>query len=780
MATSSIQFSGLISGLDTSSIVEKLMEVEKQPLKRLEEKINYLKWKKEALLEVNSSLLSLYNSIGDLTFSVTFTSRTVKSTNESVVTGKATNYATPGSYDIEVVQLAYGERLSGSYFSDPSAPIGTGSGTGSHTFYINGVAITVSDAYTLNEVRDAINSVTNQTKVKAYIIGGKLVLENINTGSSAGITLIDSGSVSGGADSSEVLESLGILNDAKEKINVLQIAQDAIVKVNGVAITSSTNTVRNAIPEITLSLQSVGNARLNVTYNVDKAVEAMKKFVEKYNETVDLLSKYLTERVVVDPQTDEEKKQGILREETSLRLLYYRLRDEITRKVPGVPGLEIVSQVGLTTGSWSIGSAAIEQAKKGHLEFDEGKFREAIERDPLKVYRLFAAEGRYVESESLMEYKIGSPIGLWHFDERAGSTSYDYSGNGLNAQVVGASRSLEGGNYALYFNGVSDYVSIASNPLLDITDSLTLEAWIKPTSTSGLQTILVKGDDLGTNYGLRLNGSELEFFYVDSVGTEHVYRTSLAQISSGNWYHLAVSFKFGDGNSISVRINNALVSGSWVVGDGGGSAQVNSRSLTVGSANNYSERNPFNGIIDEVAVYNSILSGSQIAERYAASRRTVYRLSVTPVSMEQPPSVRVGGNSYSLVAGVPGMGEFSLSYSTGRVLLGNAPSPGVNVTASYVGDAENKDYWGVARRIKDILYNYTRWGGIILSTAGTGGTIDQQLNRLEKEKADMEARLAEKESSLWNRFIALEEALSKLQSQSNWLSAYLASLSGSK
>lgn len=780
MATSPIQFGGLISGLDTSSILEKLMEVEKQPLKRLEEKINYLKWRKEALLEVNRSLLSLYSSVSDLNFSVTFTSRTVKSTNESVVTGRATNYATPGSYDIEVVQLAYGERLSGSQFSDPNAPIGTGSGSGSYTFYINGVAVRVSDAYSLNEVKDAINSVTSQTNVKAYILGGRLILENVNTGSSAGITLVDSSDVSGGTDSSEVLETLGILNDAKEKVNVLQSAQDALVKVNGVSINSSTNTIKEAIPEITLYLQGVGTARVNVTYNVDKAVEAMKKFVEKYNETVDLLSKYLTEKVVVDPQTDEEKKQGILREETSLRLLYFRLRDEITRKVPGIPGLEIASQVGLTTGSWSLGAAAIEQAKKGHLEFDESKFREVMESDPLKVYRFFAAEGRYVESESLTEYKVGNPIGLWHFDERVGNTSYDYSGNGLNAQVIGASRVIDGGNYALSFNGVSDYVSIASNPLLDITDSVTLEAWVKPGSIGGLQTILVKGDDYGTNYGLRLNESELEFFYVDSGGVEHVYRTSSAGISSGNWYHLALSFSFGNGNSISVRINNSSVSGSWVVGDGSGSVQVNSQSLTIGSANNYSEKNPFNGIIDEVAIYNSILSDSEVAERYSASRRTIYRLSTVPVSMEQPPSVKVSGTDYALVAGLPKVGEFSINYSTGKVLLGSAPILGASVTASYVGDAENKDYWGIARRVKEILYSYTRWGGVILSAAGTGGTIDQQINRLEKEKADMEARLAEKESSLWDRFTALEEALSKLQSQSNWLSAYLASLTGSK
>lgn len=778
MATSPIQFGGLISGLDTSSILEKLMEVEKQPLKRLEEKINYLKWKKEALLEVNRSLLSLYSYVSDLNFSVTFTSRTVKSTSESVVTGKATNYAAPGSYDIEVVQLAYGERLAGGQFSDPNAPIGTGSGSGSYTFYINGVAVKVSDAYSLNEVKDAINAVTKQTNVKAYVLGGRLILENVNTGSSAGITLSDSNNVSGGTDSSEVLESLGILSDAKEKVNVLQVAQDALVKVNGIPISSSTNAVKGAIPEITLYLQGVGKARINVTYNVDRAVEAIKKFVDKYNETVDLLSKYLTERVVIDPKTDEEKKQGILREETSLRLLYFRLRDEITRRVPGIPGLEIASQVGLTTGSWSLGAAAIEQAKKGHLEFDEGKFREVMESDPLKVYRLFASEGRYIESESLTEYKIGSPVGLWHFDERSGSTSYDYSGNGIHAQVIGASRVLDGGNYALSFNGVSDYVSIASNPLLNITDSVTLEAWIKPTSIGGLQTILVKGDDSGTNYGLRLNGSELEFFYVDSEGVEHIYRTSSAGIESGKWYHLALSFRFGKGDSISVRVNNVSVSGSWVAGDGGGLAQVNSQSLTIGSANNYSEKNPFNGIIDEVAVYSSILSSSQIAERYSASRRVVYRLSAVPVSMEQPPSVRVSGSDYTLVAGLPKIGEFSVDYSTGRLLLGSAPPLGANVTASYVGDAKNKDYWGIARRIKEILYSYTRWGGIILSTAGTGGTIDQQLNRLEKEKADMEARLAEKEVSLWNRFTALEEALSKLQAQSNWLSAYLLNLAG--
>jgi len=780
MATTPIQFSGLVSGLDTSSIIEKLMEVERQPLKRLEEKINYLKWRKEALLEVNSSLLSLYNAVSDLTFSITFTSRTVKSSNDNVVTGKATNYASPGSYDVEVLQLAYGERLSSNYFSDPSAPIGTGSGMGSYTFYVNGVPVTVSDAYSLNEVKEAINAVSDQTKVRAYILGGRLILENTETGSSANITLVDSADISGGTDAGEVLESLGILDDSKGKVNVLQQAQDALLRINGVNMSSSTNTVKDKLEGLTLYLQGVGSAKVTIGYDVDRAVNAMKNFVEQYNKTVDLLNKYLTEKVVTNPQTDDEKKQGILREETGLRLLFYRLRDEITRRVPGIEGLEIASQVGLSTGAWGVGQEAIEQAKVGHLEFDEEKFRSAMESDPLKVYRLFAAYGQYIDSESLTEYKVGNPVGLWHFDERLGGTSYDYSGNALNAQVVGASRVLEDGNYALSFNGLSDYVSISSNPLLDISSSITLEAWIKPASIGGLQTILVKGDDMGTNYGLRLNDDEIEFFYTDSTGMEHVYRTSLADISSGSWYHIVLGFSFGQSDSISVRVNNRSLSGSWVSGDGSGLAQVNSQSLTIGLANNYSDKNPFDGIIDEVAIYNALLSPSQIGERYSASRRAIYYLRSIPVSMEQPPTLKVNGSNYTLVAGVPGSGEFSLDYSNGRVLLGNAPPLEATVKASYVGNATNKDYWGIARRLKEILYDYTRWGGVILSTAGTGGTIDGELARLEKGKADLEARLSEKESSLWEKFTALEEALSKLQSQSNWLTAYLLSLSGSK
>ncbi|GEM_PF-447812 len=779
-STTPIQFGGLISGLDTSSIVEKLMEVEKEPLKRLEERINLLKWKKEALLEVNRSLLSLYNAVTNLNFSVTFTSRTVKSTNESVVTGRATNYASPGSYDIEVQKLAYGERLSGSYFSDPSAPIGGGSGSGSYTFYVNDVAVTVSDSYSLNEVKDAINAVSGQTNVIAYIIGGRLVLENRGTGSSATISLVDSADVSGGTDSSEVLESLGILTDSKGKANLLQEAQDALVKVNGVLITSSSNTISGAIPEVTLYLKGTGSARLSVEYDVDKAVSAIKSFVEKYNEAVDLMNKYLKERVVVDPKTDEEKKQGILREETSLRILYYKLRDEITRKVPGIPGLEIANQVGLSTGSWSLGSEAIEQAKRGHLEFDEDKFRSVMGEDPLKVYRFFAAQGRNMNVENLTEYIVGRPLALWHFDERVGSTSYDHSGNGITAQLVGANRVLVDGNYALSFNGVSDYVSIASNPLLNLSDSITLEAWIKPANIGGLQTILVKGSDGETNYGLRLRDSELEFFYVDTGGLEHVYRTAFASIVSGSWFHVAVSFTFGRGDSIAFRVNNSSVSGSWVVGDGSGSPSTNSHSLNIGSANNYSEKNPFNGIIDEVAIYDSVLSTSELAQRYSALRRTVYYLPSAPISMEQSPQVKVNGSPYSLVVGLPSVGEMNIDYATGKVILGNAPLPGSNVSASYVGDAQNKDYWGIASRLKEILYNYTRWGGIILSVAGTGGTIDRQLNLLEKEKVEMEARLAEKESFLWQRFSLLEEALSKLQTQSNWLASYLAVLTGSK
>ena len=83
-------------------------------------------------------------------------------------------------------------------------------------------------------------------------------------------------------------------------------------------------------------------------------------------------------------------------------------------------------------------------------------------------------------SRSDAQTPVPGLIAAYSFNEGTGSTVADVSGNHLNGNIVGATWTT-GGRYgnALSFNGTSSYVDLGNSVLLQLTGSMTLEAWIK-------------------------------------------------------------------------------------------------------------------------------------------------------------------------------------------------------------------------------------------------------------------------------------------------------------
>lgn len=103
---SPISFSGLSSGIDTESIISQMLEVQRQPIQRLNEKTELLGLQREALREVNTQLLSLQNMAMNLRFESTFASRTVNSSDSGKVNATATFAAARTTHRVMVHQLA--------------------------------------------------------------------------------------------------------------------------------------------------------------------------------------------------------------------------------------------------------------------------------------------------------------------------------------------------------------------------------------------------------------------------------------------------------------------------------------------------------------------------------------------------------------------------------------------------------------------------------------------------------------------------------------------------
>src|SRR5690625_4992555 len=97
---------GIASGMDIEGMDEKLMEAERMPLERLQQKQKSLEYKRDAFRDINSQLLELDNMMLDMKLSKTYKPKAASSSNESAVTATATSNASNGSYEISVEQLA--------------------------------------------------------------------------------------------------------------------------------------------------------------------------------------------------------------------------------------------------------------------------------------------------------------------------------------------------------------------------------------------------------------------------------------------------------------------------------------------------------------------------------------------------------------------------------------------------------------------------------------------------------------------------------------------------
>ncbi len=300
--------SGVGSGLDVKSLVSQLMAVEQRPLTLLTHKEGVFQAKLTALGSVQGSLSALQSAAKTLAAAGTASYST--SVSDSAILGaSADSTAAAGSYSVAVTKLAQVQKLVSPAPGRASltAAIGTGSattltvtlGTISGT-PVNGqyasagfaadaskvpVTLTIdSSNNTLAGIRDAINAAN--AGVTASIINDgsgspyRLALTSNATGAVNSMKL----SVSGDAAIAALLEYNPTA--ASQNLNETQTAQDAALAVDGVNVTSATNSVAGAIQGVTLNLAKAPTASaVTVTVQRDnsKLSSALGALVNAYN-----------------------------------------------------------------------------------------------------------------------------------------------------------------------------------------------------------------------------------------------------------------------------------------------------------------------------------------------------------------------------------------------------------------------------------------------------------------------------------------------------------------
>jgi len=219
------------------------------------------------------------------------------------------------------------------------------------------------------------------------------------------------------------------------------------------------------------------------------------------------------------------------------------------------------------------------------------------------------------------------PVAEWRFDEGVGSTVYDTSGNGNNGTLtngptwatgkIGKALSFDGsddyvdcgsGSLLNVIDGSDDYVDCGSGSLLNVTGALTLEAWVKPNSFSNYDTIVGNEADSGRS-GYRLfsyNGLALRLNESTTV--------SGSDLTDGVWQHVAAVFI--PSTSITLYINGQQNTRSTTnipasITSSPSNVWIGGRVGDIGLPS----RN-FNGLIDQVRIYDYARTPAQIAWDY--------------------------------------------------------------------------------------------------------------------------------------------------------------------
>lgn len=385
----SISSLGIGSGVLTSDLVDQLVEAERAPTEtRLTQKTEEAEALISAYGTLRSAVTELRLPMRQLSSAESLTAFSASSSNENIgVTVDATK-ASRGTYSVEVTSLASAQALaSRDVFADRDS---TSVGQGTLTLTVGGKTtdIVIDDSNdTLQGLANAINDA--DAGVSAGVIdtgnGYQLVFSADESGTANAVSISVSGD-SEGTDTDHQGLSRFAFNDSMDAESGLQetiAATDAVMSINGVEVTRSSNSFENVIDGLSFDITETGSSIIKVEQDYDAVADRVEEFVTQFNalqSTIDGLAGY----------NAETGTGGLLNGDSTVRSIQTQLRQILTRVVDGLEDANVrsLADVGITTNY-----------ETGGLDFDRETFIAQLQAYPDDVTALFAEQGRTTDSQ---------------------------------------------------------------------------------------------------------------------------------------------------------------------------------------------------------------------------------------------------------------------------------------------------------------------------------------------------------------------------------------------
>lgn len=377
----SLSVGGLISGLDTESIISQLMEVEKYPIVKLQTKEAAYQLKLSTYGSLSGTLSSLSSAASSLKDTDDFAKFTATSADTDIFTVSAGSDAATGSYNITVHELAKAHKLTSNSFSEEEAV-----GEGALTIQVGSgdeMTIDVAADDTLQDVADAINDEEGDVTASVIFDGTNyfLTLTANDTGEENKIyvSAVEAGTAGGDPENFDTTGLSRLVYDdaGTQNMNETQAATDARIDVDGVTnIKRSTNTLDDVITGVTMNLvkeAATESTALTIDRDTSAIVSTVDTFVSAYNSVISFLNS--TQSYDADSGS-----AGTLLGDATAKLIQRRLSTLLNTELSGMDTINKLADLGIT------------RDEDGKLEVSTSTLTEQLENEFEDVVQFFSQD----------------------------------------------------------------------------------------------------------------------------------------------------------------------------------------------------------------------------------------------------------------------------------------------------------------------------------------------------------------------------------------------------
>ncbi len=782
-----ITSTGLGSGLDIKSLVSSLVSAENTPATlKLDKQETLLTTQISSYGSLKSAMSTFQTSLSGLKNLSTFQKLNATSSDPSSVTASTFSNADPGTYNLEVKQLAKNHALSTAAYSSATDVVGTGTltikfGTTDYTpasvspgapeayngFVQDGTKATLSltidpSNNTLAGISDAINKA--KAGVTAVVVtdisGSRLVLNSTETGakSSMEISVTDTGD---GIDTDASGLSALAFNATATSMTQHQAAQDAQLAINGLDIVSPSNTVNTAIKGMSFNLQQAQIGKIvtvGVSQNNDDIAKAVEGFVKSYNDLI----------TIVKPLTNYDaatQKAGLLQGDSILRSAMGRLRSELGNMVSGLSG-----------SAKSLADLGIRTSGDGTLALNSTQLNSQLASNRLNVTGIFAVLG--VPSNSNVSFSSSTT------DTKAGQYA-------LNITQVAAQGVLNGTLLSsLVVAPGAETFAIKVDGTQSGTISLTPKTYTSYAELATEMQSRINGDSTikasGVSVGVTYDGTKMVFTSKSYGATSQVEitenTTALVGLGSGTAGQDVVGSIGGLPPTQGVLKGGSPTSLTIGTGTDTFAIKVNGTqsgtiALTQQTYASYADlatemQTRINADSDIKA------SGAFVTVTYDATTPGSEHMVITSKSYGASSQVELTANTTPL------------GLTIGKGVVGIGPTGKGRELTSTSGDSQglklliSDNVIGAKGTIDFSRGLIERLDKLMSGAVGTTGTFNNRTNGLQKnldnvtkERTKLAARMSALETRLYNRFNKMDLLLGQMQSTSSYLTQQFASKS---